>query len=158
MAGRFDLFDAWKGSLNLQRAQIARGQELFNNVNSSGRQCRGCHNAANNGQNVGGTLFDIGTSRRRPPQGGHGRLHPAEPEQRADPGDHRLGPGGTTGLWNDVDRFKTPNLRGLASRGPFFHNGIAATLHEVVRFYEEALGFEFTGFEEADLVAFLSAL
>ena len=36
------------------------------------------------------------------------------------------GRAGTTGLWSDVDRFKTPNLRGLASRGPFFHNGIAA--------------------------------
>ena len=61
--GRFDLYDAWIGSHNPKRAQIARGQEMFNNVNvPSGRSCSGCHNAANNGQNVGGAMFNVGTS------------------------------------------------------------------------------------------------
>lgn len=32
--GRFDLFDAWAGDANPRRAQIARGQELFNNTNA----------------------------------------------------------------------------------------------------------------------------
>ena len=40
----------------------------------------------------------------------------------------------------------------------FFHNGVAATLEDVVRFYEASLGFEFTDTERADLVAFLEAL
>ena len=35
-----------------------------------------------------------------------------------------------------MDRFKTPSLRGLAARPPYFHNGIAANLTEVVRHYE----------------------
>src|SRR5262249_50249928 len=48
VAGRFDLFDAWAGHGNLRRAQIARGQELFNNKASlSGRTCNSCHNSAN---------------------------------------------------------------------------------------------------------------
>jgi hypothetical protein len=61
---RFDLFDGWATSHSPGRKQIYRGQEIFNNPNvASGRTCRGCHNAANNGQNVNGTLFDIGVSR-----------------------------------------------------------------------------------------------
>ena len=72
VVGRFDLFDAWKeltpGSCGLKsvdrkRAQIARGQEIFNGVNpKNNRSCNGCHNASNNGSNIAGTLFDIHVS------------------------------------------------------------------------------------------------
>ncbi len=68
------------------------------------------------------------------------------------------GRGNITGLWNDLGRFKTPTLRALAARAPYFHNGIAATLEDVVRHYEIHLGFVFTDQERADLVAFLNAL
>jgi cytochrome c peroxidase len=68
------------------------------------------------------------------------------------------GRGNITGLWNDLGRFKTPTLRALAARAPYFHNGIAATLSDVVRHYEVHLGFKFTDEERADLVAFLNAL
>ena len=68
------------------------------------------------------------------------------------------GKGFVSGLWSDVNRFKTPNIRGLAARPPYFHNGISATLLDVVRHYEDALGFVYTAQEEADLVAFLTAL
>jgi cytochrome c peroxidase len=63
-----------------------------------------------------------------------------------------------TGKFADLNRFKTPNLRGLAARAPYFHNGIASTFNDVVRHYELALGFRFTPHERADLVAFLEAL
>ena len=63
-----------------------------------------------------------------------------------------------TGKWSDVDRFKVPQLRALAARAPYFHNGSAATLRDVVIHYEKALGFQFTELERFDLVAFLSAL
>jgi cytochrome c peroxidase len=68
------------------------------------------------------------------------------------------GAGNITGLWRDLGRFKTPTLRGLAARAPYFHNGIAATLESVVRHYERHLGFVFTDEARADLVAFLNAL
>ena len=68
------------------------------------------------------------------------------------------GRGQVTGLWNDLGRFKTPTLRALAARAPYFHNGIAPTLDAVVRHYEQHLGFSFTDEERADLVAFLNAL
>jgi cytochrome c peroxidase len=62
------------------------------------------------------------------------------------------------GSFANLNKFKTPNLRGLASRAPYFHGGTASTLEEVVRHYETQLGFDFTAAEEADLVAFLKAL
>jgi len=156
---RFDLYDAWANSGNPRRRQIFRGQEIFNNVNvPSGRTCRGCHNAANNGQNVGGTLFDIGASRpefARPDMAVYTFQRNSDGVTLAstDPGR-----GIRSGNFADLNRFKTPNLRGLAARAPYFHNGIAATLTQVVDHYEAALGFVFTSDEEADLVAFLTAL
>ena len=63
-----------------------------------------------------------------------------------------------TGLWNDLGKFKTPTLRALSARAPYFHNGVAPTLTDVVRHYETHLRFVFTDQQRADLVAFLSAL
>jgi cytochrome c peroxidase len=57
-----------------------------------------------------------------------------------------------------MDRFKTPSMRGIVARAPYFHNGISATLEDVVTFYEVALGFVFTPQEREDLVAFMKAL
>jgi cytochrome c peroxidase len=156
---RFDLYDAWASTGSPGRKSIYRGQEIFNKVNApSGRTCRGCHNAANNGQNVGGALFDIGASRpevARPDMAVYTfqRNSDGAIVQSTDPGR-----GIRTGNFADLNRFKTPNLRGLSARAPYFHNGIAATLLDVVRHYEANLGFVFTAQEEADLVAFLTAL
>jgi len=58
-------------------------------------------------------------------------------------------------------RYQTANAtfsRGLASRAPYFHNGIAATIPAIIDHYEAALGFDFTDQEEEDLAAFLAAL
>jgi cytochrome c peroxidase len=63
-----------------------------------------------------------------------------------------------TGKWKDVGRFKGPILRGLAGRAPYFHNGAAATLLDVVEFYNTRFGLELDDRRKADLVAFLRAL
>jgi cytochrome c peroxidase len=63
-----------------------------------------------------------------------------------------------SGLWKDVGRFKGPILRGLASRAPYFHNGSADTLEEVIDFYNKRLNVGITPQERRDLVAFLKAL
>jgi cytochrome c peroxidase len=157
--GRFDLFDAWERSSHSGRRQLWRGQELFNGVNASnGKSCRGCHTAANNGQNVAGLLFDVGMSRPELARADMAiytfrRNSDGATLDTTDPGR-----GIRTGNFADLGKFKTPNLRGLAARPPYFHNGIAATLDEVVKLYETGLGFVFTRQEHADLVAFLSAL
>lgn len=157
--GRFDLFDAWAGNENPRRAQIARGQELFNNTNAGGRSCSGCHNSANNGTNFDNLLFDVRTASeeaRTPDLPLYTFRNRANPELTRRLTD--AGRGQITGLWNDLGRFKTPTLRALAARAPYFHNGIAPTIESVVRHYEIHLGFVFTDQERADLVAFLNAL
>jgi cytochrome c peroxidase len=68
------------------------------------------------------------------------------------------GKGIRTGKFADLNRFKVPSLRGLSARAPYFHNGLAATLDDVVQFYQTTLGFVFTPGEADDLVAFLRAL
>lgn len=158
-AGRFDLFDAWAGHGNPRRAQIARGQELFNDrQNANGRTCNSCHNAVNSGTNFNNALFDVRVASleaRTPdlPLYTFRNRATGETRQLTD-----AGRGNVTGLWNDLGRFKTPSLRALAARAPYFHNGNAATLEDVVLHYEQFLGFTFSPEERADLVAFLNAL
>ena len=62
------------------------------------------------------------------------------------------------GKFDHVGKIKGPILRGLSPRAPYFHNGSARTLLDVVRFYETRFGLVLTRQEESDLVAFLSAL
>jgi cytochrome c peroxidase len=158
IAGRFDLFDAWAGDDNPRRAQIERGQALFNGANPGGGSCNACHNSANNGTNMNDVLFDIRTAsaEARTPD-----LPLYTFQNRATGVIRRLsdaGQGNVTGSWSDLGRFKTPTLRGLAARAPYFHNGLAATLEDVIRHYEVHLGFIFTNQQRADLAAFLRAL
>ena len=63
-----------------------------------------------------------------------------------------------TGLWKDVGRLKGPILRGLASRAPYFHNGSAQTLEDVVNFYNTRFGIGLSQQEKQDLIAFLNSL
>jgi hypothetical protein len=58
----------------------------------------------------------------------------------------------------DIGKLKGPILRGLAARAPYFHNGSAATLFDVVNFYDQRFGIDFTREEKEDLVNFLNAL
>src|SRR6185369_10482454 len=39
-----------------------------------------------------------------------------------------------TGKWSDIGKFKGPILRALAARPPYFHDGSAATLADVIDF------------------------
>jgi len=158
VAGRFDLYDAWRTSTP-KRRQVYRGQEIFNNVNvASGRRCGSCHNAANSGQNVAGTLFDVGASR---PELANADMAVYTFRRRSDGAlltSTDPGRGIRSGKFADLNKFKTPSLRGLAARAPYFHNGVAADLRAVVEIYERTLGFVFTEQEKDDLVAFMSAL
>jgi len=63
-----------------------------------------------------------------------------------------------SGQCADIGKVKGPILRGLAARAPYFHNGSAATLMDVVNFYDQRFGIGFTDQQKSDLVAFLSAL
>ena len=63
-----------------------------------------------------------------------------------------------TGHCADLNRVKGPVLHGLAARAPYFHNGTARTLDEVVNFYNERFQMNLSDEEKADLVAFLNSL
>ena len=63
-----------------------------------------------------------------------------------------------TGKWADIGKFKGPILRGLASRAPYFHNGAARSIEDVVEFYEKRFNIGFTPKEKSDLIAFLNSL
>lgn len=62
------------------------------------------------------------------------------------------------GKFDHVGKVKGPILRGLSARAPYFHNGSAGTLLDVLHFYETRFGVALTPQEESDLVAFLSSL
>jgi hypothetical protein len=51
-----------------------------------------------------------------------------------------------------------PVLRALAARPPYFHDGSAATLVEVLEFYDKRFHIQLSDSEKADLLAFLQAL
>ena len=70
---------------------------------------------------------------------------------------------------SDVGKFNTPTLRELKQTAPYMHNGMIATLPEVVAFYNAGGGEDvnkderikplgLSDAEQADLVAFLEAL
>ena len=76
-----------------------------------------------------------------------------EAVQTTDPGRALI-----TGKWADIGKVKGPILRGLASRAPYFHNGSAASLTDVLNFYDARFNIGFTPQEKADLIAFLNSL
>jgi cytochrome c peroxidase len=73
--------------------------------------------------------------------------------QTTDPGRAMI-----SGKFADIGKFKGPVLRGLSARAPYFHNGSAQSLQDVVNFYDSRFQIGFTAQEKADLIAFLSSL
>ena len=65
------------------------------------------------------------------------------------------GVGLRTGRFSDIGKFKVPNLRGLGARAPYFHNGEARDLTDVVRFYNQRFNIGFTAEEIRKVVLFL---
>jgi hypothetical protein len=175
----FTLYDAWesapgRGRLAAARASVLRGQALFNTrpiaitgvsgLNDELNQaqvdgfCTTCHNSPNVGSHSVAAPLNIGltdASRRTPDMPLYTLRHKrtGEVKQTTDPGRALI-----SGKWKDIGRFKGPILRGLAARPPYFHNGFAAGLDEVVEFYDERFAMQLTKQEKADLVAFLRTL
>jgi hypothetical protein len=174
----FTLFRGWTNAGGPQRQAIARGEAIFNtrqfvidNVPGlNGRPedpvrrpilngtCTICHNTPNVGNHSVPMAVNIGVAdapRRTPdlPLYTLQRRATGETVQTTD-----LGRAMVTGRWNDIGKFKGPVLRALAARPPYFHDGSAATLADVIRFYDTRFQARFTDQEKADLLAFLLAL
>ncbi len=173
----FTLFTAWTNSQSSQRASIARGEALFNSkpITISGvagindvvglpasfsGTCGTCHDTPNAGDHSVSAALNIGVADVNSPL--DVSYLPVftlvnnttnETVQTTDPGRAMI-----TGKWADIGKLKGPILRGLASRAPYFHNGSAASLQDVLVFYNKRFNIGFTNQEEADLIAFLNAL
>jgi len=63
-----------------------------------------------------------------------------------------------SGLCNDVGTIVMEQFRGLAARAPYFSNGSAATIRELVDFYDRRYNIGYSEQEKQDLVNFLGAL
>jgi hypothetical protein len=181
----FNLFDAWTNLTSdggddqryaARRASIARGQAVFNskpinitgvaglnddlNVASIQGTCGTCHDSLNVGNHSVSAPLNIGVGDLNSPLDlaylpvitlQNTATH--EIRRTTDPGRALI-----TGLWKDIGRMKGPILRGLSARAPYFHNGSADSLSDVIEFYDKRFNIGFTPQEKEDLIAFLSAL
>ena len=119
-----------KGSFNRQAAN--RGRHLFRNEAG----CASCHQ---------GPLFtDVlsGPSRTKPLL-----HHPTE-----------VGTDAEYASRTATGKYRTTPLRGLFQHPPYFHDGSAATLLEVVNHYDQQFGLSLTPAQKADLVEYLKSL
>jgi cytochrome c peroxidase len=184
----FDLYSDWgnhqgSGRGDDRRQAIARGEQLFNNTNinitgvaglndalnkpSIAGFCGTCHDAPNVGNHSVKAPLNIGVAdagKNSPPALDIGGLPvfalwctsgplAGKMFEVTDPGRSLI-----TGKCGDIGKLKGPILRGLAARAPYFHNGSAATLSDVVEFYNQRFDIGFTDQQKSDLIAFLSSL
>jgi cytochrome c peroxidase len=177
----FTVFDGWRNLASSgwnpytdAREAIARGQEVFNtrtftiagvrgvndalDVAALPGSCTTCHDTPNVGNHSTSLPLDLGlttAAMRTPdmPLYTFRNKTTGEVVQTTDPGRALI-----TGKWQHMSVFKGPILRGLASRAPYFHNGLAATLADVVDFYNGRFNIGLSAQEKSDLIAFLKAL
>ena len=169
--------NAASGNARERRASIVRGQTLFNSkpINITGvgglndatglpvikGTCGTCHDSPNVGNHSVSAPLNIGVSDVNGPldvkylpvitlrQKKHGH----DVIATTDPGRALI-----TGKWADIGKLKGPVLRALAARAPYFHNGSAADLKQVIDFYNVRFAMGLTDAEQTDLVNFLNAL
>lgn len=60
-----------------------------------------------------------------------------------------------TGLITDVGKFKPPVLRNLNARSPYFHNGAAGSIEDLVNFYNARFQIGLTDAQKTDLGTFI---
>jgi cytochrome c peroxidase len=177
----FQLFTNWselrsapQDRTTAARGAIARGESLFNNLPISIQgvsglndelglvtipgTCTTCHDSPNVGNHSVAAPLNLGLAdeaNRTPdlPLYTLRCITTGEEYRVTDPGRALI-----TGKCKDIGRFKGPILRGLAARAPYFHNGAAATLRDVVEFYDRRFNLGLSTQDKEDLAAFLRSL
>lgn len=173
-SSKYDLYLAGKLSLS---AQEMRGLQVFESEKKG--NCAACHPSAL-GEDGSAPLFtdfsydNLGASKNQAnPFYNMPARHNPEGKSFVD-----LGLGGVLNNRDEDGKFKVPGLRNIALTAPYMHNGVFATLDDVVDFYnsrdtdkkwtspevhsnvnnEELGDLKLNGQERADLVAFLHTL
>jgi len=112
-------------------AAATRGKDVFNGAG----QCSTCHT---------GSLFTDANIRLHAPD-----EVVSEPEPNGEP---------SYASRSATKMYRTAPLAGLWQHPPYFHNGTAATLEDVVDTYDAKKGLHLTAQQKADLVAYLKSL
>jgi hypothetical protein len=168
------------------RASVARGMEVYltrafyirdvTHLNTVGlgnpikRTCATCHNARMTGMDFAPGWMDLGTGNRpwannlavskelpvfkltcKDPRKAHPFL--GRVIYTNDPGRALI-----SGRCVDIGAITMQQFRGLSARAPYFSNGGAANLRELVDFYDKRFEANYTEQEKTDLVNFLSVL
>jgi cytochrome c5 len=139
ISSKLEALQAYQLSLNapapppttFDAAAAARGQQVFNGAG----QCATCHT---------GSLFTDANERLHPPAD-----VVSEPEPNGAP---------SYAGRSATKMYRTAPLRGVWQHPPYFHNGIAATLEDVVELYDSRKGLNLTAEQKSDLVQYLNSL
>ncbi len=184
----FGLFTTWKGTDHYRAsvargADIFMLRQFWlrdaAHVNNTGLgnplkgTCATCHNAPMTGQDASAGWVDAGTTNfptwtESPAWTESSELpvfkitcaRDADPHPYLGRVIYTTDPGRAliSGRCADVGAIVMQQLRGLAARAPYFANGSAKTLREVVDFYDRRFDMKLTGDEKDDLINFLGAL
>lgn len=174
-------FAGWQDNDDPWRRSVARGAKMFRErtfliTDSAGingpvgfgnpvrNGCAFCHNMSQMGNDVAPGQVDLGTTTEpfadpRPdlplfritcdtPHPFYGKvIHTTDPGYAL-----------TTGKCADVGKITLQSNRGLAARAPYFANGSAATIEEVIDYYDRRYGIGYTEQERQDMINLLEAL
>lgn len=174
------------GETNAQRdfrLSVARGAKIFASrqflvtdtagINDTGfgnptrNSCAFCHNMLHAGLDVAPGQVDLGTTNNP-----HANSQPELPLFRLTCNNarapqpylgrvvytHDPGYALTTGRCIDIGKITAQSMRGIAARAPYFSNGSAKTLEEVIEFYDRRYQIELTDEEKLDLLHLLEVL
>lgn len=175
----FLVYEAWEdrpghGRAERARRLIAEGEEIFYSrpITLTGvaglndtlgapaltGTCTTCHDAPDTGGHSMNRFFNTGVSdgaRRTPDMPLYTFRCNATGQviRTTDPGRGLI-----SGLCAEIGSFKTPGLRGLPARAPYFHDGSAATVEAVVEFYDHRFDMKMSRHDQEALAAFLRTL
>jgi hypothetical protein len=165
------------------RLSVARGAQIFrdrtflikdssglnsmNFGNPTRDSCNFCHNMTRTGMDVAPGQVDLGTTNepfadpapdlplfkltcdpRSPPHPFLGRVIYT----------HDPGFALTSGKCADIGKITMQSMRGIAARPPYFSNGSAASLRDIIDFYDRRYSIGYTEQEKQDLTNLLSVL
>jgi len=166
------------------RQALFRGQQVFNTVQfqitgvpgvndvqgqaSITGTCGTCHNSPNVGNFTSDVTMDTGVTAVNAPNGASSNLDEsglpvftvlctAGPMAGQTFTVTDLGVAMTSGQCADIGKTKVPVIRGIAARSPYFHNGAALEITNLVQFYNTRFNIGLTAQQQADLEVFLEA-
>jgi len=183
----FNTYDAWSKLTGVDpqtqaRLALYRGEQVFNNVqfkitgvpglnDVQGKDlitgtCSTCHNNPNvgNHSSVVNMTVDIGVTDASPPNLDVSGLPVFTVACTAGPLAGKqftvtdLGVAMVTGQCADIGKTKIPIIRGIAGRSPYFHNGGAPEITNLIDFYNQRFNIGLTQQQKDDLAVFLESL